>query len=56
MTKDQLAQNDSQLELALALARQALLVCDDGGFIFAAIHLCVAVEALEALQNTSAKA
>lgn len=56
MTKDHVAQYDSQLELAIALARQALVVCDDEGFMFAAIHLCVAIEALQALQKTSAKA
>lgn len=56
MTKDQPAQNDSQIELALGLARRALAVCDDQGLMFAAIHLCQAVEALEQAQKASANA
>jgi hypothetical protein len=47
MSKDQSTQNDSEREHALNLARRALEICDEAGLIFAAIHLCAAIKALD---------
>lgn len=50
---DRSSHMDGELKTALNLTRQALDLCDAEGFAFAAIHLCAALEVLEALHKRS---